>query len=282
MKRMIATVLIAALAGLFACSSDDGQIKHEAPGKTVAKGDCPDCDPAGPSAFEQADMGLRFYLPGDRWQVAYQFKIRNDMAREALRADQLPDDPSELSMVQEDLQVTISDVFLFDYAVLSLSKRVVDNVLRDVAQVRVEQGISNSAQFSQDRIDTHEFALEFELDDLLRPLSETFYNREYPHGKRIEVDHVSSLSGLESGSSLYPHVVPRVLTAGATGDAPAMTAELEAIADDAIPGWRELSFRKYEFANGDLVFWAQGQLWPFYVDCKQGYGLLISQSLTER
>lgn len=282
MKRTMAAILIFALAALGACSSDDGGLKEEDPGKVVAKGDCPDCDPAGPGAFEQANMGLRFYMAGDAWQVAYQFKIRNDMAREALRADQLPDDPTEFAMVQEDRQVTISDVFLFDYEVLTLDKRNIDNVMRDVARIHVEQGISNSAQFSQERLDTHEFALEFELDDLLRPLTETFFNREYPHGKRVEVDHVSSLSGLESGPSLYPHIVPRVLTAGAEAEAPALTPELEAVANDRVPGWQDNSYRKYEFANGDLVYWAEGQLWPFYVDCKQGYGLLIGQTLVAR
>lgn len=282
MRRTIAAMLIFALATLWACSSDDGGLKEEDPGKTVAKGDCPDCDPAGPSAFEQANMGLRFYMPGDAWQVAYQFKIRNDMAREALRADQFPDDPTDFAMIQEDRQVTLSEVFLFDYEVLTLDKRNIDNVLRDVARIRVEQGLSNSTQFSQDRLDTHEFALEFELDDLLRPLSETFFNREYPHGKRVEVDHVSSLSGLESGPGLYPHVVPRVLTAGAVAEAPAMTSELEAVANDLAPGWQDMSYRKYEFANGDLVYWAEGHLWPFYVDCKQGYGLLVGQTLVLR
>jgi hypothetical protein len=281
MKRMMALVLIVALAALCGCSSDDG-LKTEDPGKTVGKGDCPDCDPAGPSAFEQADMGLRFYAPGDGWQVAYQFKVRNDMAREALGADQLPDDPAELPMVQEERRVEISDVFLFDYAVQDVTKRQIENVVRDVALIRVAQAISASALFSQERLDTHEYALEFELDDLLRPLRETFFNREYPHGKTIEVDRVSSLSGLEAGPSLFPHVVPRVLTSGADADAPMMTAELETVADDRVPGWRTAKYMKYEFANGDLVFWAKGQLWPFYVDCQQGYGLLVGQTLVER
>ena len=281
MKRTSA-LLIVVLVALWGCSADDGGLKDDTQLK-VGKGDCPDCDPHGGSAFEQADMGLRFYAVGDAWKFAWQFKVRNDMAREALTVDQLPDDPSEFPMVQEDRQVSISAPFLFEYSVLKVDQRKLDNVIRDVARIRIEQAAGATADlYSQDRLDRHEFALEFELDDLLRPLRETFFNRQYPHGKVIEVEKISALSGLESGPSLFPHVVPRVLVADAADAAPAMTPELEAIADAQSAGWRDASYRKYEFANGDLVYWAKGQVWPFYMDTQQGFGLLVSQTLVAR
>ncbi len=275
-------VLVVAAVFLAACSASDGE-KTQDPGKQVGKGDCPDCDPHGGSAFEQADMGLRFYVTGDTWQVAWQFKVRHDMAREALRADQLPDDPGELPAVQEERQVSLSPVYLFDYAVGLVDQQVIDNVLREVAVIRVSQApAARTDLFSQERLDRHEFALEFALDDLLRPTRETFYNREYPNGKSIEVDSESSLSGLDSGSSLFPHNVPRVLTQGTEAAAPAMTAELEATADSMVPGWRQAKYRQFLFANGDVVYWASGALWPFYVDSQSGYGLLVGQTLAER
>ena len=279
MRLKLLVLLMAAAALAFACGEEQAS---EVPGKKVGKGDCPDCDPHLGSAFEQAEMGLRFYLTGDAWQVAYQFKVRNDMAREALRYQQLPDDPTEFAQVQQDLQVSVSDVFLFDYRVQKVDDRVIDNVKRGVALLSVEQGTASSALYSQDRLDTHEFKLEFEMDDLLRPLREIYYNRQYPNGKTIEVDQESSLSGLDSGSNLFPHTVPRVLTSGADSEAPAMTPELEAIADAQLPDWRTAKYRKFQFANGDLVFWAEGALWPFFVDSQQGYGLLVSQTLIAR
>jgi len=274
----MAVVVGAAL--LCACSAGGSGEETEDPGKKVAKGDCPDCDPAGPSAFEQAGLGLRFYAPGDTWKVAYQFKQRNDMDREALKVQQLPEDPTELGMIQEDARVELSEVFLFAYSVGKVEKVIIDNVQRDVALVKVEQApFADSGLYSQQRLDTHEYSLEFTLDDLLRPRSETFYNAEYPHGRTIEVDSESSLSGLDQGSTLFPHTVPRILTQATASTAPVMTAELEKAADAVLPGWRAASYLKYTFENGDVVFWMNGQVWPFFVDGAQGYGLLVEQTL---
>ena len=61
-----------------------------------------------------------------------------------------------------------------------------------------------------------------------------------------------------------------------------MTPDLQAVADAMVPGWENQSYMKYEFANGDLVFWKSGALWPFYVDSRQGYGLLVGQDLVGR
>ncbi|MBM4353017.1 MAG: hypothetical protein FJ109_04360 [Deltaproteobacteria bacterium] len=280
--RLSRLVLLVAALAFAACSASDGE-KAQDPGKKVGKGDCPDCDPHGGSAFEQADMGLRFYVTGDTWQVAWQFKVRHDMARETLHADQLPDDPGELPAIQEERQVSLSPVYLFGYAVGQVDKQVIDNVQREVAVIRVTQAPAARADlFSQERLDRHEYALEFALDDLLRPMWETFYNQEYPNGKYIEVDSESSLSGLDSGAGLFPHNVPRVLTQGLDSAAPSMTFELEAAADAMVPGWRQATYRKFQFANGDVVYWAAGALWPFFVDCQTGYGLLVGQTLAER
>jgi hypothetical protein len=280
--RLSRIVLLAAAVFLAACSASDGE-RTQDPGKVVGKGDCPDCDPHGGSAFEQANMGLRFYVTGDAWKVAWQFKVRTDMARETLHADQLPDDPGELPSIQEERQVSLSPVYMFDYAVGQVDEQVIDSVQREVALIRVTQApVARADLFSQERLDQHEFALEFALDDLLRPTRETYFNREYPNGKSVEVDSESSLSGLDSGSSLFPHNVPRVLTQGIEVDAPAMTADLEAAADAMVPGWRQAKYREFKFANGDLVYWAAGALWPFYVDCQSGYGLLVGQTLAAR
>lgn len=282
--RGICIMLAVVLALFTGCSSDSGSTE-EGPDKLTGKADCPDCDPSGGSAFAQAGFDVDFYAVGDNWAVAYQFKQRNEMAREGISAQQVGQAADYLPTIDENRQVEISEAFLFKYTVTKVDNRVIDNVQRDVAKIRVTQSApADFGLFSAQRLDTHEFALEFDLDDLLRPMSETFFNREYPNGKTIPVDRESSLSSLEAGSNLFPHIVPRVLVnvSEANADAPAMTAELEAIADGMIPGWRTAKYAMYQFANGDVVYWAKGNPWPFFVECQQGYALLTEMNLAVR
>ena len=278
---VLLTVVLALSAG---CSSDTDSAQEES-GKKTGKADCPDCDPSGGSAFAQAGFDIDFYRAGDNWAVAYQFKQRNEMAREGIPAQQVGQQADHLPAIDENRQVEISEPFLFKYEVTKVDNRVIDNIQRDVAKIRVIQTAAmDLALFSTQRLDTHEFALEFDLDDLLRPVSETFFNREYPNGKTIPVDRESSLSSLEAGSNLFPHIVPRVLVnvSQANSAAPAMTTELEAIADNMLPGWRTAKYAMYQFANGDVVYWAKGNPWPFYVECQQGYALLTEMNLATR
>jgi hypothetical protein len=285
MKQVLSLLLAVGLLAMAGCgtSGDDAGEEQTKTGM-VGKGDCPDCDPHGGSAFEQAQMGLRFYVAGDSWQMAYQFKVRNEMERKPVSAQQLSDDPTATAILNEEAGAHVTDVYLFNYFVTKVDERILDNVKRQVAAIRVDQATptANQELFAEERLEGPELALVFELDDLLRPVSETLFNAEYPHGKTIQVDKESSLSGLDSGSSLFPHMVPRVLTVGADSSAPAMTPELEAAADALAPGWRGDTYRKFEFSNGDVVFWAKGALWPFYMDSQQGYGLLAGQNLMAR
>jgi len=117
---------------------------------------------------------------------------------------------------------------------------------------------------------------------LLEPVAETLYNRQYPHGKRIEVD---TKSRLQTGSSLFPHTVPRALVQPGyqPGAAVEMAPQVEAAADAFVPGWRDRVYRKYTFddvgelaGRGDVVYWVEGELWPFYVRTDQGEGVLVA------
>ncbi len=78
-----------------------------------------------------------------------------------------------------------------------------------------------------------------------------------------------------------------------------MPAQLASVADGLIPNWRNRAYNKYTFSQvevavdpdgtikmdvnllgesvgyHDVVYWAKGDLWPFYVKTDQGEALLI-------
>jgi len=263
--RSLWVVGVAAMA--VACSSAQGPATPPANGgspKITGKGDCPDCDPGGGSAFQQTGMASRFYRPGDTFYVAFRFDHRSDMAMSA---------PTLLTE-----RKTASEVYLFRYRVLSVTKNVFDRVMREVAEIEVTQATppSHAELFAPDRLDQHEPKLLFTLNDLLDPIEETLFNSEYPDGYDVEVNQKSSLN---TGSSVYPHTIPRILVSGSGSGLPPVPPDLADILAVFAPTWDQRTFQKYEFDNGDVVFWARGDLWPFYVRTSQGEGVLIQSDL---
>ncbi len=252
-----------------ACASSQGPATPPSSGgepKVTAKGDCPDCDPSGGSAFQQTGMADRFYRPGDTFYVAFRFDHRSDMAMAA----------PELATERK----TASEVYLFRYRVLSVTKNVFDRVMREVAEIEVTQATppEHAELFAPDRLDQHEPRLVFTLNDLLDPIEETIFNPEYPDGYTVEVNQKSSLN---TGSSVYPHTIPRILVQGSGAAVPEVPPDLADILAVFDPGWQSRTFQRYDFENGDLVFWAKGDLWPFYIRTSQGVGVLVRQDLAQ-
>jgi hypothetical protein len=290
-RTLLPGLALGLLVAFSAGCSDEGSGTND-PGQAAPakKGDCPDCDEAGPGAFVQAGIASRFYAPGDTWQVAWQFHQRADMSK----APTLNVDEDELALGPgPEAARSVSEVFLFDYAVTGVSRRVFPieggaGVQREVATVEIvpgaPSGTAHPEVFSAQEIGRFEHKFVFEMNDLLEPVAETLFNRQYPNGLRIEVD---SVSRLQTGSSLFPHTVPRVLVQPGyePGAAIEMSPEVEAAADAFAPGWRDRTYRKYTFedlgeAEGrrDVVYWADGELWPFYVRSLEGQGVLIASS----
>lgn len=255
-----------ALLALGGCST-----AHKAPAGpgdpsiSPVKSDCPDCDPAGPNAFVQAGVGAGFYAVGDHWQVAWRYTS------------------SPMVEMRDDVflgtDVAQSEAFLFDYEVTAVDRDVFDNVLRDTVTVQVTQATPAGAHadlFSPERIDKFEHKVVFTMNDLLEPVRETVFTRDYPHGKTVELDTKSSL---KTGASLYPRTIPRLLVANQV-DAPAPTlpADLKDIADAVVPGWDAATYLKVTLDNGDVVYWGKddGRLWPFFTATADGAGLLVS------
>ena len=275
--------------GLVASGCGDTQQASEGKETTAVagKGDCPTCDEAGPGAMIQAGISDKFFAQGDQWQVAYQFNQRHDMAMDTV-----------LKVPEEELPAGYgvqsgrdrSPLFLFQYGVNSVHRQIFEleeggSVEREVATIEVTPGDVQKSPFSelfvQESFTQMEQKLEFELNDLLDPVSETMFTREYPNGKRIPL---STKSRLKTGSSIFPHTVPRaLLNPGYTpGQSIELSPELTSAADAFDPKWRERVYLTYRFddvgeaeGRGDLVYWAQGFQWPFYVKTDQGAGVLL-------
>jgi hypothetical protein len=269
MRAAIRVLAVILAGGLFACGGD-----ATTPDKTPAgvvgavspvKSDCPDCDPAGPNAFVQAGLGSGFYAVGDHWQVAFRY-TQTPMAEKR----------DEVFLGAD---VATSEVFLFDYVVTATDRDIFDNVLRQTATVSVSQAVPsgpNAALFSPERIDLHEQRVDFTLNDLLEPVSEVLYSRRAPHGKAVRLDGKSSL---QTGASLFPRTIPRVLASSAVDAvAPELPDDLADVVDAMDPDWRTATYRRYAFENGDVVYWSmqRGQLWPFYAQTRQGHAALVA------
>ncbi|MBM4387412.1 MAG: hypothetical protein FJ088_06700, partial [Deltaproteobacteria bacterium] len=164
----------------------------------------------------------------------------------------------------------------------AVTKDIFENVMREVVEIEITQANpsgENADLFSPVRLDQHEYKLAFTMNDLLDPLTETFFNTEYPNGNTVEVTQKSNLN---TGSSLYPHTVPRALVNGTKNALPPLLPpDLEDIASYFVPGYKEGEYFKFAFDNGDSVYWAKGSLWPFYVATAQGEGILVKETLVE-
>ena len=237
----------------------------------AGKADCPNCDPNGPSAFDQAEISSRWYVPGDEWQVAFQFRNRGVMTK----TDFLRPTKSD--------QWTRSGVFLFGYRVMraldadeyTYGRKAVEVEVDQVdpAQVQIGQtSLDSLGYFETERVDRHEYKLRFRMNDLTDAIDVTYFNRSYPHGRTVAASNKYSLA---LPSSIFPVNVPRLLVDAPWVTAPELPRDLEVIADSVDSTWRDRRFKKFEFANGDRVFWAEGDPWPFYIENSQGRGLLL-------
>lgn len=253
---------VAAALALSAAGCGESGDKPIDPTVKSAKNDCPDCDPAGPNAFVQSGIGDGFYHVGDTWMVAVSYR-QSPLAEK-----------SDVFLGQD---VRTSDVYAFQYEVTALDKQVRQDVLRETAEVaitEVQPGGEQGDFFAQERVDQLEKKVVFELNDLLEPTRETVYSEDYPHGKTVELDSTESL---QTGASLFPRTIPRLLVNGAPSPAPVVADDLKDVVDSMLPEWQTWEFAKYAFDNGDTVYWAKGQgfLWPFYAETAQGATVLV-------
>lgn len=236
------------------------------PAKPVAKGDCPNCDPAGPGAFVQAELDTRWYVPGDKWHVAFQFRNRGMMSREDF-----------LRPTQKD-QWVYSGAFLFEYVAVAASSDEFGGQMRDIIEIEVTQvnpydvGLGEVGYFETERVDTHEHKVRFRMNDMTDALDVTYFGRQYPNGLTVAAPSKAALS---LPTSLFPVNVPRLLVGGANVVAPELPDMMALIGDSLDSEWRTRSYKRYVFRNGDVVYWAPGFLWPFYIENAQGRGLLI-------
>ena len=272
MKTLTFKAFWAAILGLvmlFAVPgcSDEGGISTTLSG---GKADCPDCDPSGPNAFIQAGFSSRFYAAGDTFYVGWRYFDHNDMDKSLRLADE---------------RVTMSDFYLFKYDVVSVHERIVDRTRRQVATIRISQAFPSqvsefagaSVLFANHQLTRHQYMLTFEMDDLLRPISETLYSKQFPNGRTVQSDLDSTLNG---NSDLFPRIIPRIYKSQGTDALVQLPDELHQLAKTFVPAYENQVMRQFEFKdNGDIVFWRNGDLWPFFTRTKQGEGILLFQKL---
>lgn len=264
-------ILVAGLALVFAgCAKDDAETADEnVPAAGAAgKADCPNCDPAGAGAFEQAGLDARWYNAGDKWHVAFQFTNNGSASR------------TDFILPTQNDAWTRSDLFLFEYEALRATEDVFQNQWRPVIEISVRQvevaeaGLGGAESFfGTQRVDTYQHKVHFRMNDLTDAIDVTYFGRDYPNGRTVAAP---SKGALALGDSIFPVNVPRLLVGGADVVAPTLPQELANLADSLLPGWRDRTFKKYTFDNGDVVYWEKGYLWPFYVENSQGRGLLLN------
>lgn len=267
--RTLFVIAPLALALVFAgCATDevvDGvpAVEDDRP---AGKADCPNCDPAGPGAFVQAGINTRWYVPGDKWHVAFQFRNRGQRAKELF-----------LSPTQND-EWTRSGLFLFEYQALAAGEGVFENQTRKVIEIGVTQvdpadvNLDGPGFFESERVDTYHKRVHFRMNDLTDAIDTTVWSRDYPNGRTTDAP---SKSELTMPGSVFPVNVPRLLAGAKTVAAPTLPNDLAIVANALDATWQDRGYKRFDFRNGDTVYWAEGYLWPFYIENAQGRGLLI-------
>ncbi len=261
------TILLAALL-LAGCAADTqapvevAETDNTAPG---GKGDCVDCDPTGPSAFEQLGLGTGFWTPGQSWQVVYLLKTDDQVQMQPMGFGQ--EIRPNSGMVVLDFEVT--ELFTIEdgdvqrpAATIRISQTVADGSLRQFVEA-VEIQADDS---------TNEIALT--MDDLFRPIGVTEFTEQNPNGRYFEQDGDSVVRNTSNG---FPYVVPNVHLDPATSVVPALPPELHVIAEDVRAGYDTEVLSVFELGD-ETVYWAEGDLWPFYVETPFAVGILTSQS----
>ncbi len=241
--------------------------------RPAGKADCPNCDDSGPNAFIQAGLESRFYRPGDKWHVAFQFRNRGIMGKEDF-----------LQPTSKDSWAA-SGLYLFEYTAKSVREDVFRNSegsdqYREVVDIEVTQvdpdqvGLGGAGYFESERLDRHHKKVSFRMNDLTDALDVTYYTRSYPNGRTVEAPTNSALT---LNDSVFPVSVPRLLrgSADVIGSELGLPQDLRMVADSIDAGWVDRVYKRFRFANGDTVYWAKGYLWPFFIENAQGRGLLI-------
>ncbi|MDF1563877.1 MAG: hypothetical protein P1V51_12585 [Deltaproteobacteria bacterium] len=263
-----------------ACSGNGNQnvgSKEDAFEGTDIKADCFDCDPADlASAYEQAELGRTGFLrTGHTWQVAYQFRAD----RRLERRDVGPDEAVNAG--------ALGDLFLLDYRVGGLERRVIGDYKRSVARIEIQQA-SEAGPYAglvaPERLDTFTYQVDLLMDDLFRGVAKVYYDRNFPHGRYVEMGEGSRV---RAAMDPFPVEVPNVTVEGRdTRSLPALSAELTAVANKAaelgrLPAdWQTRSYRYFKFdleGGVEEVYWASGDLWPSFVTGARGDALLVWQ-----
>ena len=267
MRTLILTAALAIAVAGCAKEEDEALPTGEKEPGAAAKADCPNCDPAGPGAFEQAKLDTRWYQAGDTWHVAFQFRNHGEMSRTDF-----------IKPTQKDAWIR-SEVYLFEYEAVRADRDVFGNQWRDIIEISVKQVTPSEAgfmgadsYFGAERLDRQQYKIHFRMNDLTNALDVTYFNREYPHGRTVLAP---TLAALTIADSVFPVNVPRLLVNAPDVIAPELPAALADLSAALGLGFENKTFKKFDFDNGDVVLWEPGYLWPAYVENAQGRGLLL-------
>lgn len=281
-------VLALAVAG---CSSEggegsapgDGTKGDETPaavgGKDVFdsagyKADCLDCDLDGPNAFVQLGIGDRFWKVGDAWQVAW-----------LLRADKRVQ-MSELKFqepIKADLGFTVLDFEVIELGTTHTGGREVQTATIRITQGEARGNLSQILDGNELRVDKLTRRIDLVLDEFLRPVAVTEYSGPrgaFPNGRTIQADPRAVLRSLDSS---FPYVVPNAYLNAEKVSLPELPEKLAAVAAVARPGYETGSYFLFDMKGRGLesaerVYWAPGDLWPFYVELPHAIGVLVAQN----
>lgn len=266
------SILLAALL-LAGCASDDAApVEGVGNGSTESGGkeDCVDCDPDGPSAFEQLGLGDGFWQPGDSWSVAYLLRTDDRVQMQPMEFGQAQ--RSDAGMVVLTFEVT--DVFSVE----------VGGTLRPAATIAIEQTLADGTvqqhiEAVEIQADSQTNRIELTIDDLFRPVGVTEFDASYPNGRYFE----QGGSVARNTTNGFPYVVPNVHLDPTTTTLPVLPPELHVIAEEVRSGYEAETFKYFNMDgfgldSAEVLYWAEGDLWPFYVETPFAVGVLIQQS----
>ncbi len=278
-------VLALAVAG---CSGESGggaapeddkgvEAPVEVGGKEVARGDkadCLDCDLSGPHAFAQLRLGQRFWKVGDAWQVAWLLRADNRVQMQELQFQQ---------PIKTEVGLT-----LLDFRVIELGSHTADGREHATATIRITQGqatgsLSELLAGRQVQVDELTAQVDLVIDEFLRPVSVTEYSGPrgaFPNGRTFRSDPRQAVRSLDTS---FPYVVPNAYLGAARQSLPALPETLAPVAAAARPDYETGSYFFFDLQGRGLesaerVYWAPGDLWPFYVETPGAIGVLVSQS----
>jgi len=257
-----------------ACSEDsepvDGSGETEGT-EAGGKEDCIGCDPEGPSAFEQLGLGDGFWQVGDSWQVVYLLKTDSRVQMQPMEFGQ---------QERPDAGMTV-----LSFEVTEIYSVEVEGVLRPAATIVITQTqaagqLRQHVEAVEIQADANVEQISLVIDDLFRPISITEFDANHPNGLYIQADTDAIARSAGNG---FPYVVPNVSVDHATAPLPILPPELHVVAADMRQGYDTQDYAYFDIGGfgsfaSESVYWAQGDLWPFYVETEFAAGILVSQS----